>query len=148
MKRAREGKGQGQKRSVFIRIVKAPLWVLCQARDLYVSSMTGCAGRVNYGAMAYSGGPAGIPRSFSFQQGRSSCSSEDDLRELMRVASQGAKGSLNRGGPGIVPRSQSVGIGRIDEDKPCEFGAEAMAGPFYPRSRSYAVPTRRIAVIG
>ncbi|CAA6667466.1 unnamed protein product [Spirodela intermedia] len=130
MKRAREGKGQGQKRSVFIRIVKAPLWVLCQARDLYVSSMTGCAGRVNYGAMA----------SFSFQQGRSSCSSEDDLRELMRAASQGAKGSLNRGGPGIVPRSQSVGIGRIDEDKPCEFGAEAMAGPFYPGAAATPCP--------
>lgn len=148
MKRGREVKGQGQKGNVFVWIVKAPLRVLCRARDLYVSSITGCAGMANYGAMGYPGGPAGIPRSFSFQQGRSSCSSEDDLRELMRAASQGAGGSLNRRGPGNVPRSQSVGIGRIDEDKPCEFGAEPMAGPFYPRSRSYAVPARRVGVIG
>ncbi|CAL5389585.1 unnamed protein product [Camellia sinensis] len=47
---------------------------------------------------------------------------------------------------GVVPRSCSVGMGRIDEERPCEFGDNNYNGVnvrkellVYPRSRSYAV---------
>ncbi|CAL5412907.1 unnamed protein product [Camellia sinensis] len=47
---------------------------------------------------------------------------------------------------GVVPRSCSVGMGSIDEERPCEFGDNNYNGVnvrkellVYPRSRSYAV---------
>ncbi|MQL95739.1 hypothetical protein Taro_028405 [Colocasia esculenta] len=152
----------GSSHSKFGRIVKAPLRALCRVRDMYVSSLTGCAGRANYrGIVGYSGGSGGVPRSHSFHPSRSSSTREDDLRDLVRAASQGAMGSLNLGGfqqsPGknhtagdgagsLGPRSQSVAIGRIDEDKPYELGLDATVGPLVPRSRSCAVTTKRVFV--
>lgn len=42
--------------------------------------------------------------------------------------------------PDNMPRSRSVGFGRIDEDKPCEFEEVIKLNTqIYPRSRSYAV---------
>ncbi|MQM19513.1 hypothetical protein Taro_052520 [Colocasia esculenta] len=132
--------------SVLKRIVAAPLWALRRARDLYVTGMTRCAGAVGpAGVVGYPGDfNMGVPRSHSFRSAsRSSSAGEDDLRELIRAASQGAMGSLNLGGGGgAVRRSQSVGMGRIDEDRPCDFAGldgGALAGPLYPRSRSCAV---------
>lgn len=51
--------------------------------------------------------------------------SEDDIRDLIRAASKAGMGpGLNQGGKqlGVGPRSQSVSLGRIDEDGPGEFG--------------------------
>ncbi|CAA7393803.1 unnamed protein product [Spirodela intermedia] len=134
------------------RMVTAPFRALRRLRDLYVRSMTGCAGSGNFRKVtAFPGGAsAGIRRSYSLNPSRVSSSSEDDLRDLVRAASQGARGSLNLsgfyqspGGKPTVPRSQSVAIGRIDEDKPSDFTAEPVLGPLYPRSRSCAVPKRK-----
>lgn len=137
------------------RMVKAPFRALRRVRDMYVRSLTGCASSGNFRMVTpFPGGAsAGIPRSYSLNPSRISSSGDDDLRDLVRAASQGAMGSLNLGGfnqsPGgrpTVPRSQSVAIGRIDEDAPCDFTAEPVLGPFYPRSRSCAVPKRKMGM--
>lgn len=50
-----------------------------------------------------------------------------------------------RGGGGLssLPRSNTVGFGRIDEDKAFEFGDDDdRVGLVYPRSKSYAASTR------
>ncbi|XP_078430514.1 uncharacterized protein LOC144702368 [Wolffia australiana] len=131
------------KRQRLGRVVRAPFTALRFLRDFYVRSITSCAANGRVGVVA---GSAGLPRSYSLNPSRVSSSSETDLRELVRAASQGAMGSLNRGvgfGP-VVPRSQSVAVGRIDEDKPCDFSGEVGLGPLvFPRSRSCAVPVRK-----
>ncbi|EHA8588538.1 hypothetical protein COCNU_scaffold005702G000020 [Cocos nucifera] len=118
--------------------------MLCRARDLYVRSLTGCAGRVQCGAAIGYPTFASVPRSFSVGSARTS-SSDDDLRELIRAASQGRAGSLNARGCSVVPRSQSVAIGRIDEDQPCDFDEDVRVGSdlLFPRSRSCAVGAKR-----
>ncbi|XP_062213275.1 uncharacterized protein LOC133914148 [Phragmites australis] len=127
--------------AVLGRCVRAPYRALVRARDLYVSRMTACAG-------PRGGGPVGLvamPRSQSHGFYRSAGGSgEDDVRELIRAASRA-------GAPrpaGVGPRSQSVAIGRIDEDRPCEFGLEdeERAQALGPRSKSCAVgPSDRTA---
>lgn len=91
-----------------------------------------------------------MPRSQS-QGFYKSRSGEDDIRDLMRAASQGTLGSLNLNSlrakdPAVVPRSQSVavgvGIARIDEEQECDFSDEVT----YPRSRSVAVVEKRRSV--
>ena len=88
--------------------------------------------------------------------GSSSMYSRDqDLSELIRVASlmslrskfesDPVRRQPSRQSPGkgknAVPRSLSVGIGRIDEDETCEFGEDDIKvnTVSLPRSRSYAV---------
>ncbi|KAJ7952729.1 Usher syndrome type-1C protein-binding protein [Quillaja saponaria] len=79
----------------------------------------------------------------------------DDYKELIKAASTRNFGNkieldilqkqqpIGRQSPATVPRSQSVGIGRIDEDKPCDFGEEfKLKNDMYPRSRSYTVLKR------
>ncbi|WOK95442.1 hypothetical protein Cni_G04149 [Canna indica] len=66
-------------------------------------------------------------------------SADEDLRELIRVASLKRSRSLGLATcttppPPLrtalaVPRSQSVAVGRIDEDKRCDFGDEETHGP-------------------
>ncbi|XP_010248357.1 PREDICTED: uncharacterized protein LOC104591250 [Nelumbo nucifera] len=147
-------KAAASNESKLIRCIKAPLRILRKARDFYVRSMNDCANRVSYGSVM--GCPTGtistLPRSFSVNSSRPN--EDDDLRELIRVAS---KRSLEnkiemelqqqQQMAGGVPRSFSVGIGRIDEDKPCNFDEDFKVKThlLYPRSRSYAV-TRRPGV--
>lgn len=138
-----------KKKNRLLLYIKAPLRVLCRARDFYVRSMTSCAGRIDMEGGAYplgypmAAGP--LPRSFSVASGKSGAS-EEDLQELIRTASlrrarsQGANAAAV---PGAVPRSQSVAVTRIDEDKPCEFGDEKPVGEIIPRSRSYAPGAER-----
>ncbi|KAI3462672.1 hypothetical protein Pfo_019335 [Paulownia fortunei] len=147
-----------RKESKFARYMKGPIKILARARDCYVQSLTGCAGHVAY-ANAIGGcptpHPVSLPRSFSASSSYSNYSSRDeDLRELIRIASTRsltgkAEAELLRtrkspplGGEGVagVPRSRTVVIGRIDEEKPYEFGGDRVGeGPeVYPRSRSYA----------
>ncbi|KAA8531550.1 hypothetical protein F0562_006259 [Nyssa sinensis] len=137
------------------RCLKAPIRLLIKARDFYVQSTSECAGRVGYGTVM--GCPTAqistLPNSFSVNSSKSS-NSDEDYRELVRIASTRSLGNkieldlLRRqqsrqsptSGMNVVPRSQSVGIGRIDEDKPCEIEEDIkVKTDIYPRSRSYAV---------
>ncbi|URE03364.1 hypothetical protein MUK42_22837 [Musa troglodytarum] len=132
--------------------MKAPLRALCHARDFYVRSMNSCAGRMEYGPpLGYGPQLGALPRSYSLHQSTRSSASDEDLRQLIRAAS--LRGALSRSPghgtpppPSAVPRSQSVAFGRIDEDKPCEFGdAKVGADLLLPRSRSYAPGRERKA---
>lgn len=145
------------KESRLRRCMKAPFKFLAGFRDLYIHSMTECAGQVNYGTVM--GCPtaqvSSLPKSFSVSSSKSS--GDQDLSELIRVASTRSltnkieldllRQQQSRKSPvtsaNVVPRSMSVGIGRIDEDKPCEFGEDVKVNAdVIPRSRSYAVPKR------
>ncbi|XP_051117639.1 uncharacterized protein LOC127242222 [Andrographis paniculata] len=131
------------KEGKFVKFMRLPLKLLARARDLYVGSLTGCAGHVAYGN-AVIGCPAPhfstLPRARSFS---ASSRDDDDLRELIRIAS-----ARNLAGkfeaeifrekepplrPGM-PRSRTIVIGRIDEERVCEFGENDVV----TRSRSYA----------
>lgn len=137
----------------FMRIITLPIRVLGKAKDLYVRGMTNCATR-GYGNNM--GGPAGMPRSYSYASSRSN--DNEDFRELVRAASANTLGhgvDLNAllqqsatEKSKVVPRSCSVGMARIDEDGPCndfgEINFKAKADLMYPRSRSYAVTKRSV----
>ncbi|WOL08965.1 hypothetical protein Cni_G17718 [Canna indica] len=140
------------------RYVKAPMRLLCRVCDSYVRAMTNFAGKMEYGGGAGLGYAPMLPRSFSVHSAGTSTSGDDDFRELVRAASVARMGSLQQLDrvreassslpmPRVVavPRSRSAAIGRIDEDKPCEFGADVRLGEDYllPRSRSSAVPAKR-----
>lgn len=127
--------------------IKAPIRVLCKARDLYVKSMNGYAGRMRCGGTT-------LPRSFSVNPSR--VNEDEDLRALMRAVSQrrqeeevvtvALEAERSKG----LPKSFSVGIWRIDEDKPCYFQADLKENSdvlMYPRSRSYAV-NKRTGMVG
>ncbi|XP_073146942.1 uncharacterized protein [Henckelia pumila] len=141
--------GKGSK---IVRYLKAPARILARARDFYVNSMMRCAGHVGQSSAIGCSAPqfSTLPRSFSVGSSYST-GSEEDLRELIRVASTRSLGGkieseLLRakrpsplrvgGGVAVVPRSHTVAIGRIDEDKPCEFGVHEVDS--VPRSRTYA----------
>ncbi|MFS7973683.1 hypothetical protein Hanom_Chr09g00859541 [Helianthus anomalus] len=131
-----------KKPSIAIRVLKAPVKVMCKIRDLYVSSMFRCATGMGGPTGPYS---SGLPRSYSTASSRT----DDDFIELMRIASIRSLGNrldpefLRRHQspvPPVVPRSQSAAIGRIDEDKACEFGNDfRLNSEMFPRSRSHAV---------
>ncbi|KAL9326843.1 hypothetical protein ACSQ67_007488 [Phaseolus vulgaris] len=139
------------KESKLSTYMKAPLRFLKKARDMYVRGMIRCSAQLSH-VDAAMGCPTGqlctLPRSFSVGSATRSTASDDDFKELIRAA------SLRSYGPGFefgeaavmkmkMSRSRSAGIGRIDEDKPCEFGDDAiMVRPrpnVYPRSKSYAI---------
>ncbi|WMV27291.1 hypothetical protein MTR67_020676 [Solanum verrucosum] len=141
----------GQNR--FIRILALPWKALIKARDCYVGTMT------NYAVV----NPRSLPKSYSVKSSTSADNSED-FRELVRAASARSMGEnfelnlliqqqirqqLQQQMPSrrSVPRSASVGMGRIDEDKPFVLGGQEedvsimlMKNDLkYPRSRSHAV---------
>ncbi|KAF5192904.1 hypothetical protein FRX31_017508 [Thalictrum thalictroides] len=133
----------------FIKCVKAPIRLLTKARDFYVNSLTDCTGRMN--AVGYPTGPVNMmPRSFSTNSVRSN--DDEDFRELIRAASQrGLREKIQleirqqQQGSKKLPRSFTVGIGRIDEDKACEQFEDDLkvkSDLVYPRSKSYAVAKR------
>lgn len=140
----------GQNR--FIRILALPWKALIKARDCYVGTMT------NYAVV----NPRSLPKSYSVTSSTRSDNSED-FRELVRAASARSMGEnfelnlliqqqirqqLQQQMPSrrSVPRSVSVGMGRIDEDKPFVLGGQEedvsimlMKNDLkYPRSRSHA----------
>lgn len=163
---ANNTKKVGNKKNKLIACFKAPLRIFMKAKKLYISSMMQCSGRVGNGGFVMGPGrPINneLPKSLSVSSSRSSFLAEEDLRELIRAAStRGQLNSIiqmdlvlqshpktNRGytavAPGYVPRSFTLSIGRIDEDKPCEFEDEDICvnTDVCPRSRSHAVPWRR-----
>ncbi|CAN6309499.1 unnamed protein product [Urochloa humidicola] len=125
--------------AVLGRCVRAPLRALVRARDLYVSRMAACAGGGGRGAGLGPVGLVAMPRCQSHGFYRSAAAGgDDDVRELIRAASRAGP---HRAPAGVGPRSQSVAIGRIDEDSACEFGLEdeERAQALGPRSKSCAV---------
>ncbi|KAG2535513.1 uncharacterized protein LOC120687520 [Panicum virgatum] len=124
--------------AVLGRCVRAPFRALVRARDLYVSRMAACAGGGGRGAGL---GPVGLvaaPRCQSHGFYRSGSGADDDVRELIRAASRA--GRPPGVGVGVGPRSQSVAVARIDEDRACEFGLGdgERAQALEPRSKSCA----------
>ncbi|KAJ8567362.1 hypothetical protein K7X08_019570 [Anisodus acutangulus] len=153
---------KGRKESRIKKCIKAPIRVLIKARDCYVRSMTDCSGRIGYGS-AIGSCPAvtqitSLPRSFSVNS--SASSGDEDFRELMRIASRRdlvnkvelevlrQKSLAKNGMNNVVPRTRSVAIGRIDEEEPYDFVEDVMVKTdVYPRSRSYAVSSRRARML-
>lgn len=143
---------KGIKESRLRKIVKVPIRLLSKARDFYVRGMNEYN---NHFALADAamGCPAPttvvLPRSFSTRSAESSAAA-DDYRELVRAVSVKTYGvvldipaaSPVRAAQTVVPRSRSVRIGRIDEDKPCDFKGDIEARPLIARSRSHAVGGR------
>ncbi|XP_062190125.1 uncharacterized protein LOC133893169 [Phragmites australis] len=126
---------------------RVPRRALRAARDLYVRSLTGCAGHLPgdaaFGYPSFAGVPAFSADSLASSSRRSVGDVDDDLRELIRAASQRrAAESAAAAQPATVPRSQSVAMTRIDEDRPCEFGAGAA---LFPRSQSCAAGAGRLS---
>ncbi|KAI3777170.1 hypothetical protein L1987_46966 [Smallanthus sonchifolius] len=128
-----------QKPSIAIRVLKAPVTVVSKIRDLYISSMYSCAAGMGGPTGPYT---SGVPRSYSTASSRT----DEDFVELMRIASTRSLGSRldpevhGRQQTAVVPRSQSVAIGRIDEEKASDFGDDfRLNSEMFPRSRSHAV---------
>lgn len=148
----------------FLRAISLPYRALCKARDFYVDRIIDCTNSNVVGVRAASQAP-GLPKSFSRA---SSARSEDseDFRELVRAASTSwrstrlesemqmrAAGGIGGEKRALPPRSVSVGMGRIDEERPWDdYGA--LNGPRaaanggvikdlkYPRSKSHAAVVR------
>ncbi|XP_030499169.2 uncharacterized protein LOC115714569 [Cannabis sativa] len=166
------GKIKGVKESKVGRIMRAPLRALIKARDLYIKSMTQCSSHFDYGAAM--GCPTAhvnttLTRSFSTSSVNSNNNnSTQDFRELVKAASTRTlannkiinhnhqKSTVGVGSRphNKLPKSRSVGFGRIDEDKACDEFEErddqvmirttSTAHDAYPRSKSYAVHRRTL----
>ncbi|XP_059638421.1 uncharacterized protein LOC132280452 [Cornus florida] len=145
-------RSRGHKQSKLKQIIGAPARFLSQARDFYVDSMVSFDGKVGYGNMM--GCPA--PQMTNFP---SNLLKKKDERELFRMVSLKKVELDSRRqpgwrqpvvGPNGIRRSYSVGlgkIGRIDEDKACDFGEEEISVKsdfLFARSRSYAVTKRNV----
>jgi len=152
--------GKEQKQNKIVRIITTPIRVLVKAKDMYVRSITKCGNNMNYS------NPTGrfenLPRSYSAVTSQSG--DNEDFAELMRAAS--ARTLVNRIDMDLVlkqnqeleakpvssnglPKSVSVGMGRIDEEKPSDDLGEddvPVVVNSYPRSRSYAVGKRNVVL--
>ncbi|CAI9769170.1 unnamed protein product [Fraxinus pennsylvanica] len=115
-----------------------------------------CAGRIDQGSIISSTAPQAfqLPKNFNLRSSKRS--KNDDSRGLTRLASSrpgsGAKinavdseGNIASTKPAVkaaVGMSYSVGIGRIgriDEDRPCEFKEIDVDKFLYPRGRTNAI---------
>ncbi|MFS7983238.1 putative forkhead-associated (FHA) domain-containing protein [Helianthus anomalus] len=135
-----------QKPSIATRLLKAPVKVMYKIRDLYISGMYSCAS-----GMSGSTGPytSGLPKSYSTTSSRAS----EDYAELVRIASTKSLGNkldypdrvgrqqTQQSTTTPVPRSQSVAIGRIDEEGSFHYTDDfrLSSDPMFLRSRSHAV---------
>ncbi|XP_071740923.1 uncharacterized protein [Rutidosis leptorrhynchoides] len=125
-------------KNLMIKILTTPFRAIRKAKDFYIRSITDCANHTNYArpVMTY-GNP--LSRTTSASSFGSSVASED-LRELIRANSTTSMNNVNINrsdlelyikhqqqqqqqqqhmmimGSRKVPRSVSVGMGRIDED--------------------------------
>ena len=135
----------------------SPIRALGKARDMYVRGITKCGQNLNYGnPMDAEGRFSAFPRSYSVATSTRSEGSDEDFAELMRAAS--ARTLAHRIDMDLVlkqqqqdhnskglPKSSSVGMAKIDEDKPYDSeGGVAVVQDLYPRSRSYAVGKRNV----
>ncbi|KAL2529501.1 hypothetical protein Fot_22102 [Forsythia ovata] len=148
-------KSKIRRQNSFVRVITIPYRALCKARDFYVRSITDCSDMASYRPTKVSG----LPKSYSVSSTRSSES--EDFKELIRAASSRSIGSRidlelylqqqKKIGPvsaaeiRAMPRSSSVAMGKIDEDRPCcyfgEMDVNLLKELKYPRSKSHAVAT-------
>lgn len=127
------------------RWLGAPVRALSRACESYVRGMSACAGRMPHaGAGAGRGLAPGSMQAATFSSRSRRGDGDDDVGALVRYLSQ--REAPGRGG--VPVRSRSVAVGRIDEDAPCEFGADDDGGalrrvgrppPTVRRARSVAV---------
>ncbi|KAK8716594.1 hypothetical protein V6N13_043900 [Hibiscus sabdariffa] len=113
------------KESKLGRYLKAPIRILIKARDFYIESMAEYSERVSFGTVmgCPTGQVNGLSRSYSVGSTKS-INRDDDLRELIRAAStRSLRNKVQLKHHGRQPGRQ-CGIGRIDEDMPCEFEDE------------------------
>ncbi|XP_076893146.1 uncharacterized protein LOC143545084 [Bidens hawaiensis] len=160
---------RNNQKNIMMRIITTPYRAICKARDFYIRSITDCANHTNYGGVAAASFGAPISRTSSSSSFGSSSAAAEDLRELIRANSTARMGSLDITradvelyvkqymatkqstpvkGSRRVPRSASVGMGRIDEDAPVSFADDEDVKTsrsdhlMFPRSRSHAVTGR------
>ncbi|GAU31162.1 hypothetical protein TSUD_315870 [Trifolium subterraneum] len=158
--------GKEQKQNKIVRIITTPIRVLGKARDMYVRSITKCGNNMNYSnPIDPTGRFENLPRSYSAVTSRSGGGdNSEDFTELMRAAS--ARTLVNRIDMDMVlkqhqqettsrpvssnglPKSVSVGMGRIEEEKASDLGEGDVPDVtnFYPRSRSHAVGKRNVVL--
>lgn len=137
------------------RWLGAPVRALSRACDSYVRRMSACAGRMPTHAAAYGGRGGFAPgraQAATFSSRSRRGAGDDDVGELVRAMSERQASTGRREGVAAavsVPvRSRSVAVGRIDEDAPCEFGADdavRVGGPAVRRARSVAVGSAGLA---
>lgn len=126
---------------------RAPARALCRARDMYMRGVTGCARCMP--ADAAFGYPVFVPPAAALSRSHSGAGSDywsagsgadEDLRELVRAASERRVEQRRAEARAAVARSQSMAgalsMARIDEDAPCEFGAPGPGGDAVARSQS------------
>jgi hypothetical protein len=153
---------KSRKESTLKKILKAPLKILARARDFYIKGMAEYSDQVCVMSCP-TGNFNTMPRSYSVSSTKPN-HLDDDRREPLRAAptrsNLGSRNSkVNMDVPARqqyshkksatrlgdnMPRSHTVAIGRIDEEKPCDFDEEdvKVKTNVYPRSRSYAVSKR------
>ncbi|XP_076946160.1 uncharacterized protein LOC143617514 [Bidens hawaiensis] len=153
---------RNNQKKIMMRIITTPYRAICKARDFYIRSITDCANHTNYGAASF-GAP--ISRTSSTSSFGSNTATAEDLRELIRANSTARMCNveitradvelyvkqymMTTKGSRRVPRSASVGMGRIDEDGPVSFADDEDVGRkvkssrsehlMFPRSRSHAI---------
>ncbi|CAI9777193.1 unnamed protein product [Fraxinus pennsylvanica] len=148
-------KSKISRQNSFLRVITIPYRALCKARDFYVRSITDCSDMTNYRPTNV----RGLPKSYSVSSTMSSES--EDFRELVRASSTRSIGSridlelylqqqkkigpVSEAETRPMPRSSSVAMGSIDEDRPCcyfgEMNVNLKRELKYPRSRSHAAAT-------
>ncbi|KDP44537.1 hypothetical protein JCGZ_16370 [Jatropha curcas] len=124
------------KANKFMQIARAPIRILCKARDFYVKGMLDLSnsGKVGYGTAG--SGASQLPKSFSVNS--SKAMNDEEFKQLLQLFSCKQDDFCG------MKRSYTVRvgkIGRIDEDRPCSFREDDNDGvvSLYPRSRSHAV---------
>ncbi|KZV48429.1 hypothetical protein F511_17511 [Dorcoceras hygrometricum] len=122
---------KGRKRSRLIRCMEGPFRILARARDLYFQNTSS-------GVHLFSGGGAmscpspqikSLSRNISLTSTISSRSSSSGGHSIRSIP------MIRRAKAAPVPRSRSVPIGRIDEDKCCHFGVDNEPEVVYPKSK-------------
>ncbi|KAK8673914.1 hypothetical protein V6N13_112223 [Hibiscus sabdariffa] len=136
------------------RYLKAPMKILIKAREFYIKSMTEYWNQIGYGSVMGCPTPTGqlntLPRSSSASVFPTRQSSSDgNWKKLIRAASTSRLGNNvqleilkpQQARQSPRTRNHSLGIGRIDEDKPCEFEEDdfKVKTDVFPRSRRLAV---------
>ncbi|KAL6610490.1 hypothetical protein ACP70R_040459 [Stipagrostis hirtigluma subsp. patula] len=150
-------KEKGEGGSKLGRWLGAPVRALSRACDSYVRRMSACAGRMPTAHYGGRGGFApGSMQAATFtsrsRRGGGGGDGDEDVNELVRAMShrQASTGRGARGGEDVaaaVPvRSRSVAVGRIDEDAPCEFGADDDVRVGGPARRPAVRRARSVAV--
>lgn len=120
---------------------------LNKIRDLYVTSMSELANQIDSGCGPRAVNGVILPKSFSMNSRRLS-NSDKELAELVRIASR--RGLAKKVESEFLRQkrsthTQTLDMGKIDEDKACDF--EGLDGVGlnhvnFPRSRSHVVPKR------